>query len=167
MQLHTLTNVHPVCVRCIDRCVFVFSVACDTIITQAGESTVEAATRELFEEVGMRVGHTPGLRVVGELPNDDAFCYAAGGWLTTAGLAGQRLAFCLFHLATDDANVSQWCDLGGHGEEKAEFLRVKWQSLDDAVNDVWEPKRAPYVKAKELAAPLIAEFLREKASPSL
>jgi hypothetical protein len=29
--------------------------------------------------VGMKVGLTRGLGVVGDLPADDAFCYAAGG----------------------------------------------------------------------------------------
>jgi len=46
---------------------------------QMGESMVEAASRELYEEVGMRMGTTQGLSVVGDLPTHDDFCYAAGG----------------------------------------------------------------------------------------
>ena len=35
----------------------------------------------LVEDLGVKVGTTEGLSVVGDLPPDDDFCYAAGGWL--------------------------------------------------------------------------------------
>ena len=76
------------------------------------ETTIDAASRELYEEVGMKVGTTQGLVVVGDLPQSDAFAYAAGGWLAKKGLAGQRLEFCLFHLPTGD-DPTPYCDLGG------------------------------------------------------
>jgi len=125
---------------------------------EMGESMVEAASRELYEEVGMRMGTTQGLSVVGDLPTHDDFCYAAGGWLAKKGLAGQRLEFCMFHLATAD-DPTPYCDLSGLEGEKAEFSRVKWMPFDDVIQAVWESKRGPYTKCKEVALPIMDEHL--------
>ena len=45
------------------------------------------------------------------------------------------------------------------GGEKAEFSQVRWMSFDDIIESVWESKRGPYVKCKELASPLIQAHL--------
>eukprot|EP00227_Mantoniella_beaufortii_P001847 CAMPEP_0197605804 /NCGR_PEP_ID=MMETSP1326-20131121/43810_1 /TAXON_ID=1155430 /ORGANISM="Genus nov. species nov., Strain RCC2288" /LENGTH=222 /DNA_ID=CAMNT_0043173649 /DNA_START=54 /DNA_END=722 /DNA_ORIENTATION=+ len=127
------------------------------------ESTVEAASRELYEEVGMKVGETRGLAVVGDIPPHDDFCYAAGGWLAKKGLAGQRLEFCLFHLPTAD-DPTPYCNLNGLEGEKAEFTQVAWMSFDALIDTVWESKRAPYIKCKELAAPMIERHLKAVSS---
>lgn len=59
------------------------------------ESTEEAAARELYEEIGMKVGLTDGLGVVGALPPDDAFAYAAGG----GGMSHVFARLCFFALS--------------------------------------------------------------------
>ena len=128
---------------------------------EIGESQSAAATRELYEEVGMKPGATHGLALVAEVPPDESFCYAAGGWLAAKGLAGQRLEFTLFHLDTT-ADPSPLCVLEGLGGETREFTRVKWASWDEAVSSVWESKRGPYVRARELAGPVIEKYLSDK-----
>lgn len=125
---------------------------------EIGESQSTAATRELYEEVGMRPGDTAGLSLVAEVPADENFCYAAGGWLAEKGLAGQRLEFTLFHLATTD-DPTPLCNLEGMAGESREFTRVRWASWDEAVSAVWESKRGPYVRARELAVPVIEKYL--------
>ena len=92
------------------------------------------------------------------MPADENCCYAAGGWLAEKGLAGQRLEFTLFHLATTD-DPTPLCNLEGMAGESREFTRVRWASWDEAVSAVWESKRGPYVRARELAVPVIEKYL--------
>lgn len=127
---------------------------------QVNEDASVAAVRELYEEVGMRVGETSGLELVRSLPCEPshAFCYPAGGWLAKQGLAGQRLEFTLFHLATTE-DPSGFVNLSGLEGEKAEFSRVRWATMAEAVEAVWGPKRAPYERCAELAAPIIEAHL--------
>ena len=127
---------------------------------QVNEDASVAAVRELYEEVGMRVGETSGLELVRSLPCEPsrAFCYPAGGWLAEQGLAGQRLEFTLFHLATTE-DPSGFVNLSGLEGEKAEFSRVRWATMAEAVEAVWGPKRAPYERCAELAAPIIEAHL--------
>ena len=66
----------------------------------------------------MRPGDTAGLSLVAEVPADENFCYAAGGWLAEKGLAGQRLEFTLFHLATTD-DPTPLCNLEGMAGESS------------------------------------------------
>jgi|TARA_B110000977_G_scaffold167921_1_gene216803 putative (di)nucleoside polyphosphate hydrolase len=123
------------------------------------ETTDAAAVRELYEEVGMKVG-VDGLEFVATVPCEPsaAFCYEAGGWLAGQGLAGQRLEFTLFHLPTvDDAN--EFVDLKGLQGEKPEFSRVKWAPIAEAVEQAWGPKKIPYRRCAELAAPIIKKHL--------
>lgn len=128
---------------------------------EVGESAREAATRELFEEVGVRVGESPAsLAFVAELPVSDAFCYPAGGWLAECGLAGQRLEFTLFHVPEFREDPTGMCDLMGNGGEPAEFSRVRWATMDEVVDAVWESKRGPYERCRELAMPIIEAHLR-------
>ena len=124
------------------------------------EDASAAAVRELYEEVGMRVGETPGLEMVRAVPCEPSrlFCYPAGGWLAEQGLAGQRLEFTLFHLPTTE-DASGFVNLSGLEGEKPEFSRVKWATMAEAVEAVWGPKRAPYERCAELAAPVINAHL--------
>ena len=124
------------------------------------EDASVAAVRELYEEVGMRVGETSGLELVRSLPCEPSrlFCYPAGGWLAEQGLACQRLEFTLFHLATTE-DPSGFVNLSGLEGENAEFKRVKWATMAEAVEAVWGPKRLPYERCAELAAPIIEAHL--------
>lgn len=127
---------------------------------QVNEDASVAAVRELYEEVGMRVGETSGLELVRSLPCEPSrsFCYPAGGWLAEQGLAGQRLEFTLFHLATTE-DPSGFVNLSGLEGENAEFSRVRWATMAEAVEAVWGPKRLPYERCAELAAPIIEAHL--------
>ena len=127
---------------------------------QVNEDASVAAVRELYEEVGMRVGETSGLELVRSLPCEPSrlFCYPAGGWLAEQGLAGQRLEFTLFHLATTE-DPSGFVNLSGLEGEHAEFSRVRWATMAEAVEAVWGPKRLPYERCAELAAPIIEAHL--------
>jgi len=109
----------------------------------------------------MRVGETSGLEMVRSLPCEPsrAFVYPVdGGWLAEKGLAGQRLEFTLFHLPTSE-DASGFVTLSGLAGEKAEFSRVRWATMAEAVEAVWGPKRAPYERCAELAAPVINAHL--------
>jgi len=137
---------------------------------EAGETTREAATRELFEETGVRTFEEDAsrgvVRVIGELPKDDGYCYKVEGesWLSKRGLAGQRLEFCVFHWsgARDDPMEHECVDLGGLSGEPKEFARLKWMDFDDLVRDVWGTKKAPYSLARESSRTLIGEVLKKK-----
>ena len=134
---------------------------------EAGETTREAATRELFEETGIRAMNDAQddagiVRVIGELPKDDGYCYKVEGenWLTKRGLAGQRLEFCLFHWRTvDDPMSHPGVDLGGLNGEPKEFSQLKWMHFDDLVRDVWGTKKAPYALARDASRALIRAAL--------
>eukprot|EP00982_Pelagococcus_subviridis_P007802 30735-Pelagococcus_subviridis.AAC.8 len=126
---------------------------------QVTETAEAAATRELYEEIGVRVGDAAtGLRFVASIPPSDEYCYLAGGWLAKKGLAGQRLEFSLFHLPTTE-DPAAFCDLRGLDGEPAEFSRVKWARFAEVIDSVWESKRGPYLAASEAAAPIIAACL--------
>ena len=123
------------------------------------ETAEAAATRELYEEIGVRVWDAAtGLRFVASIPPSDEYCYLAGGWLAKKGLAGQRLEFSLFHLPTTE-DPAAFCDLRGLDGEPAEFSRVKWARFAEVIDSVWESKRGPYLAASEAAAPIIAACL--------
>ena len=133
-----------------------------------GESVVEAASRELFEEMGVEDGHH--VEFVGEVPSDvssELRYEVAGGWLKENGYAGQELRFVLFrtvsaglegHTPTGNngagagaeaaaANSPSPVRLTGLGGEPAEFSAAKWTPLEEVVAAAWENKRPAYEKA--------------------
>ena len=142
-----------------------------------GESVVEAASRELFEEMGVEDGHH--VEFVGEVPSDvssELRDEVAGGWLKENGYAGQELRFVLFrtvsaglegHTPTGNngagagaeaaaANSPSPVRLTGLGGEPAEFSAAKWTPLEEVVAAAWENKRPAYEKALSVwAAPLV------------
>ena len=73
-----------------------------------GESVLDAAAREAYEEVGLRAGVE--ICTVAELPEDKAVRYEAGGWLKKEGFAGQQLHWVLFRCAhaDGDGGVGRW-----------------------------------------------------------
>lgn len=138
------------------------------------ESVESAASRELFEETGLRSIEDDAERgvvsLVGALPEDDGYCYRVDppSWLTDRGLAGQRLEFVLFRwLPAEDADAESdptshpAVNLAGENGESREFNRLAWVDFDALVRDVWSTKRAPYQLALDVAVPRIrAELAR-------
>ena len=130
------------------------------------ETLREAAARELYEEMGLKLGehvnYVYGDQVdisdeanVGPAP----FRYTTkgtGSWLEKQGFAGQELHWVLFECISEECakDPNAVCDLNGLNGERQEFTDVKWSDVKTAVADVWENKRAPYES--------LAEFLSEQ-----
>mmetsp|Transcript_7418 Transcript_7418/g.24640 ORF Transcript_7418/g.24640 Transcript_7418/m.24640 type:complete len:178 (+) Transcript_7418:6-539(+) len=126
-----------------------------------GESPVDAAKRELFEEMGLEA-NKGGLEFVAALEPDEQTAYDVDfGWLKEEGFAGQQLAFSLFYLP-ETGDPSRLCSLEGLGGEPAEFTAVRWAPLSEVVEGIWEVKRKPYERCQELAGETIERFLEGK-----
>ena len=124
----------------------------------AGETEAAAATRELFEEVGLT-----GLEGLfgTDVPSDACFydVEAKGSWLVRSGMAGQHLAFVAFHAPGAPAEVLAKAQLAGMGGEKPEFAAVRWTPFAEAVREVWAPKRPAYAAALQALTPKILAHL--------
>lgn len=123
------------------------------------ETTAEAATRELYEETGISLDSSKNkknieVELVAVLENDDAYAYSAGGWLEKKGLAGQRLEFAVFRCKTS-ADPMEFVNLEGLDGEPAEFTQMKWMSLDECVESVWEAKKKAYEKMRVNVEPIV------------
>ncbi len=116
-----------------------------------GESVLDAAAREAYEEVGLRAGVE--ICTVAEMPEDKAVRYEAGGWLKKEGFAGQQLHWVLFRCAhaDGDADPTAMVDLTGLGGEDAEFGAVQWAPIDNVLAGMWPAKRAPYEALRDWA----------------
>jgi putative (di)nucleoside polyphosphate hydrolase len=125
----------------------------------ADESIVDAASRELYEEVGLVMGRHVVLEGAGCGDGTIVKCRyeteGTGGWLEREGYAGQELHWVVFRSASSilDVDPSVVCDLSGMNGEESEFTNVKWNNIDNVVNDVWENKAAPYRMLLERAIP--------------
>ena len=112
------------------------------------ESIKEAAVRELYEEMGLRVGQ----HVVFEEPQPaemKPFRYNTQGtqsWLSKAGFSGQELHWTIFRIVDSggDQDPTTICDLSGKNGEGAEFSAVRWCPIESVVDNMWPSKRAPY-----------------------
>jgi ADP-ribose pyrophosphatase YjhB (NUDIX family) len=74
------------------------------------ETVAEAATREIYEEIGLIDGKH--LELIAEL--NEPLRYSASGWLANEGFAGQEFQFVLFRsvsalLDSDPAKVLSTC----------------------------------------------------------
>jgi len=123
------------------------------------ETTAEAATRELYEETGISLDSSKNkknieVELVAVLENDDAYAYSAGGWLEKKGLAGQRLEFAVFRCKTS-VDPMEFVNLEGLDGEPAEFTQMKWMSLDECVESVWEAKKKAYEKMRVNVEPIV------------
>jgi len=143
---------------------------------EAKETTEEAAVRELYEETGIRSSIKGGddknknnkknkndieCALIETLANDDEYAYEAGGWLTQKGLAGQRLEFAVFHCKTL-LDPMEFVNLQGLDGEPQEFTQMKWMSLDEAVDSVWEQKKKAYEKMRVNVMPIIKREIERK-----
>lgn len=129
--------------------------------TKPKETIVEAAIRELYEEIGLIMDKhvildstfpTPSLN---ESSSNTGVRYSTQGssnWLSEAGLAGQELHWTVFRCmdGRGDEDPNEMCDLSGKGGEKAEFTRVEWRNVKDVVQGIWPGKRAPYLALESL-----------------
>ncbi|CAB9523493.1 Nudix hydrolase [Seminavis robusta] len=114
------------------------------------ETVTQAATRELYEEMGLVLGKHVVL-MDATTTNDDAggIRYETDGtnsWLAQSGFAGQELHWVLFRCidGRGDADPSGMCDLSGQNGESAEFRQAEWRSLTDVIDNIWPAKRGPY-----------------------
>lgn len=132
-------------------------------VDDGGETTTEAAIRELYEEVGLEDGkHVRLEKMDGEMSS--IMCQykteGTGSWLEKEGFAGQELSWTIFRCS--DSNLerdpSLACNLSGLNGEKPEFTAVKWESLDWVVDNVWEKKARPYQVLREACVPIMKRW---------
>lgn len=134
----------------------------------SAETVLEAATREAFEECGLRVGkHIVPLGVMQD--DSEAVRYEAGGWLAKEGFAGQQLHWAIYGCCdpVGDTDPSSMVDLGGLGGEAAEFSAVRWQPLDAVIEGMWPAKRKPYEALKAFVAPILEAHAAATAAVDL
>ena len=132
--------------------------------TKPAETTVQAAIRELYEEVGI----VHGKHVLLEKPMDAEMTnikckYKTGGtgsWLEKEGFAGQELNWIIFRCADSDLEIDPTlvCNLSGLNGEKPEFSDVRWDCLDVVVDNVWEKKARPYQVLREACIPIMKQW---------
>lgn len=121
-----------------------------------GESALDAAAREAFEECGLKLGeHIVAIATQGD---DDAVRYEAGGWLAQAGFAGQQLHWSLFRCvdAEGDRDAMSMAKLEGLGGEAPEFTKVRWQPIEEIVEAMWPAKQPPYRALQKWVEPISA-----------
>ncbi|KAL3821743.1 hypothetical protein ACHAXA_008479 [Cyclostephanos tholiformis] len=127
----------------------------------ADESVVDAAARELYEEVGLEIGRDILLEEGGGGGPNIVKCRyeteGTGSWLEREGYAGQELRWIVFRCASSMLEIDPVfaCDLSGMNGEGPEFASVKWESLDYVVDNVWEGKVVPYRMLKERCVPFV------------
>ena len=113
------------------------------------ETVVEACDRELYEEMGLRVGTHVMLDPAASSLSLEPIRYRTIGtqnWLTKSGYAGQEMHWTIYRCIDSRGNLdpSTMCELEGKNGEDAEFSSVKWQSTAEVVKKIWEGKREPY-----------------------
>ncbi|CAJ1930691.1 unnamed protein product [Cylindrotheca closterium] len=114
------------------------------------ETVAEAASRELFEEMGLRTGKD--VTVISENTSTlsvEPIRYEAKGndnWLTKNGFSGQELHWVIFRCtnARGDSDPEFMCRLEGQNGEAQEFLKVQWKPIDWVVENIWPAKRGAY-----------------------
>uniref|UniRef100_A0A7S4QYH0 Nudix hydrolase domain-containing protein n=1 Tax=Alexandrium monilatum TaxID=311494 RepID=A0A7S4QYH0_9DINO len=123
-----------------------------------GESALDAAAREAFEECGLRLGEH--IVAVATQAEEEAVRYEAGGWLAQAGFAGQQLHWSLFRCldAEGDCDAMAMASLQGLGGEAPEFSKVRWQPLEEVVEAMWPAKQPPYRALQKWVEPVLAVF---------
>jgi ADP-ribose pyrophosphatase YjhB (NUDIX family) len=140
------------------------------------ETFQKAASRELFEEMGLVEGtHVVLALDPSKISDDDkeessssyAVRYNTGGsanWLTKAGFAGQELHWVIYRCADAraDKDASMMVDLSGKGGEDPEFSQAKWQDLSGVMEQIWEKKRGPYEALQKILSQCNVESVWEE-----
>lgn len=127
--------------------------------SEPGETVLQAAQREMFEEIGLLVG--ADLQAIGEVGGDAACSYEVqGGWLRHGGYTGQCLSAALF--CYSGAADLPAVDLSGLGGEKPEFGSVRWATPLAAVEGCAAFKRDAYREIIQRAQPLMHAHLASK-----
>jgi putative (di)nucleoside polyphosphate hydrolase len=123
----------------------------DSVMGKNGklETLIDAAKRELYEQVGLETGKHVLLEKIGSCNTTIKCRYkteGTGSWLENKGFSGQELNWTFFRCA--DSNLerdpSLVCNLSRLNGESAEFCSMKWMSLDCVVENLWETKRGHY-----------------------
>lgn len=116
------------------------------------ESVVDAAYRELYEEVGLKRKHVELLgRTHGWLRYDLPKIPQRGGHQ----IRGQKQAWVLFKLTTSDDKVRL------NNCEKPEFDAWRWVDYWHPVNEIIHFKRQVYERALEQLHPLVEQYIIE------
>ena len=119
-----------------------------------GETLEQAAARELYEEMGLK------LEPCFSAPRSDDSLYSVdGGWLKQNGFAGQHLGFTAFHAPS---SILAKIDLSGLGGEKPEFSSAKWTKFSSTPTTVFPPKRTPYLFAVANLMPRISNYISQR-----
>ncbi|KAK3284591.1 hypothetical protein CYMTET_7760 [Cymbomonas tetramitiformis] len=123
----------------------------------SGETPVQAAWREMHEEVGITESQVVLVETIEESMTYDV----NGGWLAKEGFAGQRMFWTLFLLKDDVDNPADVCNLEtGVNGEPAEFTSVKFSSWDEVIGGIVQFKRACYERLAHLATPIMQANVR-------
>ena len=135
------------------------------------ETVIEAASRELYEEVGLKNNdHVILEQIDCELPVPLKCKYkttGTGSWLEKEGFVGQELNWVIFRCANSnlERDPSQMTNLSGLNGEDPEFSAVRWENIDWVVDNVWEKKARPYRVLQEALQPLIKRWDERCAEP--
>lgn len=110
------------------------------------ENILQAATRELYEEMGLELKKDVILVDQTVVPPIRYDTSKSDNWLTKSGFQGQELHWCVFRCSNGRGDVAPLCmsDLAGKNGEAAEFSQVAWKPLNWVVENMWPAKRAPY-----------------------
>ena len=133
---------------------------CGNLLSLCLENPGVAATREIYEEMGIRSpGHVMLLRTLDEV---HAYKTPEGSWLHQQGYEGQHLHWTLFFYPGPDEMPP--LDMSGLGGEKQEFVAAEWVTWEALLpRTVWF-KRDMYEALQQLAAPVIEEYTASAAS---
>jgi putative (di)nucleoside polyphosphate hydrolase len=124
------------------------------------ETIIDAAIRELYEEVGIVNGKHVLLETTMNGAKARYATEGTGSWLENEGFAGQELNWIIFRCADTDLerNPKLLCNLSGLNGEKPEFTDVRWEKIEWVVQNVWEKKVLPYKILKESCIPIMKRW---------
>ncbi|KAL3935295.1 MAG: hypothetical protein SGBAC_009166 [Bacillariaceae sp.] len=128
------------------------------------ETIVGAASRELFEEMGLRT--SKDVIVVSDTigtPSIEPIRYEAKGndnWLIKNGFSGQELHWIIFRCANarGDSDPKFMCSLEGQNDEAPEFSKVEWKPIDWVVEQIWPAKRDAYEALRESLSDAVKQW---------
>ena len=114
------------------------------------ETVTGAASRELFEEMGLQTGQdvivVPANKTTPAVKPTRYEAKGKDNWLTRNGFSGQELHWVIFRCcnARGDSDPMFMCNLEGQNGEAAEFSKVQWKPIEWVVSHIWPAKRGAY-----------------------